>query len=162
VDVGDEAERAADNASTVVAGVGDKARRRSISRSTSLSGAGLAESAAASLSELAPDSGPQGPEAQDAYAAPEVRENDLAFADTRSDVYSLCTALHEVFTGADAEGKAARGILAAGMADDPSQRPAPGLIAEELAALARPHSAEVPPGALPPVRTNSMDSCTPP
>jgi hypothetical protein len=40
VDVGDEVERAADDGSTIVAGIGDKARRRSISHSTSLSEAG--------------------------------------------------------------------------------------------------------------------------
>jgi hypothetical protein len=113
----------------------------------------------ARLPEAKTISGPQGPEAQDAYAAPEVQENGLAFADTRSDVYSICKALHEVFADADADGKAARGILAAGMADDPSQRLPAGLIAEELAGLAQPPNAEVPPpGALPPAAAQHWDA----
>jgi serine/threonine protein kinase len=113
----------------------------------------------ARLPEAKTITGPHGPEAQDAYAAPEVRENGLAVADTRSDVYSLCKVLSEVFTDADAEGKAARDVLAAGIADDSSQRLAPGLIAEELAALAQPPSAEVPsPGALPPAAAQHWDA----
>jgi hypothetical protein len=80
--------------------------------------------------------GPHGPEAQDAYAAPEVRHSGLAFADTRSDVYSLCKVLQDAFAGADTEAEAARNVLAAGLADDPSQRAAPDFIAAELEALA--------------------------
>ena len=57
----------------------------------------------ARLPEAKTITGAHGPEAQDDYAAPEVQKNGLAFADARSDVYSLCKVLRELFTGADAE-----------------------------------------------------------
>lgn len=96
----------------------------------------------ARLPEARTITGVQGPEAQDAYAAPEVQKNGLAFADARSDVYSLCKVLREVFTEGDAE--AVRSVLASGMTDDPSTRSAPDRIAEELEMLARPPSSPPP------------------
>jgi serine/threonine protein kinase len=65
-----------------------------------------------------------------------VQKDGLAFADARSDVYSLCKVLRELFK--ETEEEAVRGLLASGMTDDPSTRAAPERIAEELEALARP------------------------
>ena len=90
----------------------------------------------ARLPEAKTITGAQGPEAQDDYAAPEVKKEGLAFADARSDLYSLCKVLCELFTEADTE--ALRSVLALGMTDDPSTRSEPERIAEELEMLARP------------------------
>ena len=65
-----------------------------------------------------------------------MQKNGLAFADARSDVYSLCKVLRELFTGADAE--VVGSVLASGITDDPSTRAAPERIAEELETLAQP------------------------
>jgi serine/threonine protein kinase len=80
----------------------------------------------------------------------------LALADARSDVYSLSKVLHGVFT--DAEAGAVRGVLAPGMAADPPQRPVPGLIADELEALARPLSSDGPTAVPPPVISLHWDA----
>jgi hypothetical protein len=111
----------------------------------------------ARLPEAKTITGPQRPEAQDDYAAPEVRASGLSLADTRSDVYSLCKVLQEAFTSADAEAEAVRGVLAAGTADDPSQRAAPGVIAAELETLARPDAAAQAPAASAPAMLQSWD-----
>jgi hypothetical protein len=47
-------------------------------------------------------------------------KNGLTFADARSDVYSLCKVLRELFTEADAE--AVRSVLISGITNDPSTR----------------------------------------
>lgn len=93
----------------------------------------------ARLPEAQTISGSTGHEPPDEYAAPEVRKNGLAFADARSDVYSLCKVLCGAFCGTEAE--AARNVLNSGMADDPSARSAPVHIAAQLDSLTRPPSA---------------------
>jgi serine/threonine protein kinase len=94
----------------------------------------------ARLPEAKTITGVHGPRAQDDYAAPEVQKNGLAFADARSDVYSLCKVLCELFAGTEPEAEAARKVLAFGLSEDPSERSAPERIATELTSLAQPPS----------------------
>lgn len=61
-------------------------------------------------------------EVTDDYAAPEVRRGGLAAADVRSDVYSLCRVLSELFMDADPQGKSARLALSFGLAEAPAKR----------------------------------------
>jgi hypothetical protein len=62
------------------------------------------------------------PAVDSSYAAPEVRKNGLAFADARSDVYSLSKVLLDLFGGNDADAANARSALDAGLAEEPSAR----------------------------------------
>jgi len=72
------------------------------------------------------------PPVESLYAAPEVRKNGLAFADARSDVYSLSKVLSDLFTGDDSEAEGARSVLETGLTEDPTAR-APAIdIAEML------------------------------
>jgi serine/threonine protein kinase len=76
--------------------------------------------------------------AGDSYAAPEVRAHGLATADIRSDVYSLCTTLLELFTSGSTTAIAAGDILKRGLSDDPPARPSAEEIARALGQLAEP------------------------
>jgi hypothetical protein len=70
------------------------------------------------------------PEAQDDFAAPEVRAHGLTAARTASDVYSLCKTLLKAIPDESPAADALRSALALGLEDDPSQRAAPVEIAE--------------------------------
>ena len=79
---------------------------------------------------------------QDPYAAPEVVKNGLAFADARSDVYSLCMTLKELFARGDEESDAVLAILCKGLQDEPEKRASAQVIADALKPSARPAVAE--------------------
>ena len=70
------------------------------------------------------------PEAQDDYAAPEVRARGLAAAGPASDVYSLCKTLLKAIPDDGRGAHELKSALALGLEDDPSRRPAPDDIAE--------------------------------
>ncbi|MFM7167679.1 MAG: protein kinase domain-containing protein [Planctomycetaceae bacterium] len=56
--------------------------------------------------------------------APEVQSNGLAAADSRSDTYSMCSSLRQMFMDSqDSIAQNASRILAQGMADSPADRP---------------------------------------
>lgn len=81
----------------------------------------------------------------DAYAAPEVRANGLATADVRSDVYSLCKVLSELFVGDEASAIEARAALQLGLSADPALRRSADEIGKDLAVLAEPLAPAKPP-----------------
>jgi serine/threonine protein kinase len=54
--------------------------------------------------------------------APEVRSQGFAVADHRSDVFSLCAALHQALEGGDSLCQRANAVLARGMAAQPGDR----------------------------------------
>lgn len=64
----------------------------------------------------------------DPYAAPEVAQNGLSFADARSDLYSLCKSLLDVFKATN-ENAHLRTALQQGLEPDPQRRP----VAESIA-----------------------------
>ena len=68
----------------------------------------------------------------DNYAAPEVRTLGIGFADFRSDVYSLCSVLAELFTGSSELAEAAKYALRQGSLSDPKSRSTARSIAELL------------------------------
>lgn len=76
------------------------------------------------------------------YVAPEVRQDGLAAADTRSDVYALCASLITVFPGDEPRAREARQFLEQGCAHDPEGRESLAELAAVLerntAPLARP------------------------
>jgi serine/threonine protein kinase len=84
------------------------------------------------------------PAVDSSYAAPEVRKNGLAFADARSDVYSLSKVLLDLFGGDDADAANARSALDAGLAEEPSARASAKDIAEMLDLVAQPPALPAP------------------
>ena len=59
----------------------------------------------------------------DVVTAPEVRTQGRGAADQRSDVYSLCASLQELFAGRDDDvSRAGASALAAGIVDEPNRR----------------------------------------
>jgi serine/threonine protein kinase len=85
------------------------------------------------------------PGVDSAYAAPEVRKNGLAFADARSDVYSLSRVLLNLFGGDDARAANARSALEPGLLEEPSARASANEIAEMLDLVAQPPALPAPP-----------------
>jgi serine/threonine protein kinase len=83
----------------------------------------------------------------DSYSAPEIRTNGLAFADFRSDVYSLSKVLMDIFSDDDREGAEAKSALQAGIAEEPSARTAASELAEMLELVAQPPLPLLPPPA---------------
>lgn len=86
-----------------------------------------------------------------ATAAPEVQAQGFAVADARSDVYSLCACLRDLFVDCDDEelGERASRILERGLADEPSERAALSDLESAFAELLG-HS--LPPPQAPPAR----------
>ncbi len=81
-------------------------------------------------------------------AAPEVRDNGLAAADQRSDVYSLCLSLHDLFAEDDDYSACeAVQVLTAGLKTDPQERAGLSEISLKLGELVGipPPLPEVPP-----------------
>ena len=76
------------------------------------------------------------------YVAPEVRQDGLAAADTRSDVYALCASLIAVFPGDEPRAREARQFLEQGCAHNPEGRESLAELAADLerntAPLAKP------------------------
>jgi serine/threonine protein kinase len=89
--------------------------------------------------------GATAPEVLDHYAAPEVRQGGLAVADVRSDVYSLCRVLSELFTETDPQGRYAKLALSSGLNDDPAKRSTATDIAGALEGLVVPAVPPQPP-----------------
>lgn len=79
------------------------------------------------------------------YAAPEVRKNGIAFADARSDVYSLSMVLFDLFGGDNSSSMEARIALKAGLSEEPSTRASANDIAEMLDLVAQPPVPPAPP-----------------
>ena len=71
------------------------------------------------------------------YTAPEVRANGLAFADARSDIYSLSKVLSDLFRSDDVDFVNAMSALEAGVAEEPSARSPAIEIVELLELVAR-------------------------
>ncbi len=80
--------------------------------------------------------------ARDPYFAPEVAKNGLAFADARSDVYSLCMTLKELFAKGDETGDAVLAFLSKGLHDEPEKRASAQAIADALMPSAPPVAEE--------------------
>ena len=79
----------------------------------------------------------------DPAVAPEVRRQGLGAADHRSDTYSLCTCLMQLFRGHEDEvSRPAAGILAKGLAENPQDR---GTLQDLDAALSELLGEAVPP-----------------
>ena len=73
---------------------------------------------------------------EDPMAAPEIRVQGLSAADCRSDVYSLCSCLMELFQGTeDEKSKSVADMLAGGQADDPDERTDLTVIEKRIAEL---------------------------
>lgn len=75
------------------------------------------------------------------FYAPEVRKGGLAVADTRSDLYSLCSTLRLLFADDDPLSRAADAVLGLGCAPDPAARASLDDIAEGLSAVGVPSAA---------------------
>jgi hypothetical protein len=86
-----------------------------------------------------------------ATAAPEVQAQGFAAADARSDVYSLCACLRDLFLDCDDEelGERARRILEQGLADEPSDR---ATLSDLDSAFAELLGHSLPPPEAPPAR----------
>ena len=76
------------------------------------------------------------PSFESSYTAPEVRQNGLAFADARSDVYSLSKVLLNLFR--DTHDTNIRSALEMGISDEASGRATATEIAEMLEVIAEP------------------------
>ncbi len=91
--------------------------------------------------------------------APEVREQGLQAADTRSDRYALCASLRVLFEDrGDETSRQALEVLASGMADDPAQRRETSALDAGLSGLLG-ESAPAPPP--PPARFWTEDQIVP-
>jgi serine/threonine protein kinase len=110
----------------------------------------------ARLPEAKTITGSLGTDDLDEYAAPEVRKGGLAFADARSDVYSLCKVLGELFSRTEPPDSTALSALAKGLHEDPAQRISPEEIAAALSEVLSPSNL-APPTAAPPASPQRWD-----
>jgi serine/threonine protein kinase len=82
------------------------------------------------------------------YVAPEVLKSGWPASTTASDVYSLCSSLHPIFSAyeGDSLARRAREVLGRGLAIDPAERPLLRRLLEELGSeqTARPRDQPIP------------------
>jgi len=101
------------------------------------------------------------------YVAEEVRQGGLAAADARSDIAALCASLQILFDGSEPLAEQIRGILEAGRAPNPADRPSLEDLAARLRDLSQemspetPGAAEDPNAPLPPAEYWDEDTVVP-